>query len=78
MENDIVVRKVDPLGRVVLPVKLRKKLGIGTNDPVEMFLDNGKIQISKYSPKCIFCGSTNGVSNYKGKNICTSCVENLK
>lgn len=72
-----VVRKVDELGRVVLPVELRRNLGIEEKDPMEIFVDNGKIILKKYERACIFCGEAEGVTNYKGKPVCPSCAAGM-
>ncbi len=73
-----VVRKVDELGRVVLPVELRRTLDIGEKDPLEIFVDEESIILKKYVPTCVFCGEGKGVTVYKGKNICPACKKDLK
>ena len=72
-----IVRPVDPLGRVVIPVELRRNLGIKTDDSLEVFVDGEYIMLKKYEPACIFCGSADGVSEFKGKNICEHCLREL-
>jgi len=73
-----IVRKVDELGRIVLPMELRRTLGINKEDPVEIFVDGSNIILRKYEPACIFCGSAVDVSLIHSKNICRSCVEEIK
>ena len=73
-----IVRKVDELGRIVLPMELRRTLGIQKEDPVEIFVDDNTIILRKYEPACIFCGSAVEVSNIRGKNICRKCLDELK
>lgn len=73
-----VVRKLDDLGRLVFPIELRRTLNINEGDPMEIFVDEGSILLKKYQPECIFCGEAKDVSNYKGKNICADCREELK
>jgi len=73
-----IVRKVDELGRIVLPMELRRTLGIQKEDPVEIFVDDSNIIQRKYEPACIFCGSAVEVSNIHGKNICRKCLDELK
>lgn len=68
-----IVRKVDELGRVVLPVELRRTLGIDERDSLEIFVDGEKIILKKYEPACIFCGSADDVEQYRGKNVCGKC-----
>ena len=73
-----IVRKIDALGRIVLPVELRKTLKIDTGDSLEIFVDESSIMLRKYEPACIFCGDAKNVSVYKGKNICPYCMAELK
>lgn len=72
-----IVRKVDELGRIVLPKELRTVLGIDIKDPLEIFTDNQYIVLKKYNPACIVCGSMKELVNMNGKNICKKCVEDL-
>ncbi len=72
-----VVRKVDELGRIVLPVELRRNLGIEVRDPLEIFVDGESIILKPYRPSCIFCGETNDIKQVEGKNICTDCAKKL-
>lgn len=72
-----IVRKVDELGRIVLPVELRRTLDIEERDPVEIYLDGDKIILQKYEPACLFCGSSHALTSYRGKNICRECVRNM-
>lgn len=69
-----VVRKVDELGRVVLPVELRRTLGIAEKDPIEIFVDEEKIVLKKYQPACIFCSNAEITVLFKGKIICKECL----
>ena len=73
-----IVRKVDELGRIVLPIELRRTLNIDIKDPVEIFVDGDSIMLKKYEPACIFCGSSDNVRQVRGKNICTACIEELR
>ena len=73
-----IVRPVDPLGRVVIPVELRRNLGINTDDSLEVFVDRDFIMLKKYEPACIFCGNAKDVQNIHGKNICRTCLDELK
>jgi transcriptional pleiotropic regulator of transition state genes len=72
-----IVRKVDELGRIVLPVELRRTLNINIGDPLEIYIDGASILLKKYEPSCIFCAEVKDVQNYKGKNICTCCMKEL-
>ncbi len=78
MKSTGIVRHIDELGRIVVPKELRKKLGISACDPVEISSDGDRIILTKYSPVCHFCGSTEGIVEFKEKNICESCIKELK
>ncbi|WP_024831638.1 AbrB/MazE/SpoVT family DNA-binding domain-containing protein [Ruminiclostridium josui] len=73
-----VVRKVDDLGRVCLPVELRRTLDIAEKDSLEIFVDEEMVILKKYQLVCIFCGEAKNVTDYKGKNICPACKKDLK
>ncbi len=73
-----IVRPVDPLGRVVIPVELRRNLGIKTDDSLEIFVDGDYIMLKKYEPACVFCGNVKDVVSVHGKNICRNCIEEMK
>jgi transcriptional pleiotropic regulator of transition state genes len=77
MKSTGIVRKVDELGRIVLPIELRRTLDINEKDSLEIYVDEGSIILRKYHPSCIFCDSTQDVIQYKGKNICRRCVADL-
>lgn len=78
MKNTGIIRKLDQLGRIVLPMELRKTLDIVEKDPLEIYTDGEQIILKKYEPACIFCGEAKDVINYKGKNICKNCKKELK
>ncbi|MCD2346402.1 AbrB/MazE/SpoVT family DNA-binding domain-containing protein [Clostridium guangxiense] len=78
MKSTGVVRRVDELGRIVIPMELRRTLEIAEKDSLEIYVDGEKIIFKKYQPACIFCGDAKDVVNYRGKNICKSCLEELK
>ena len=78
MKSTGVVRKVDELGRIVIPVELRRTLSIDIKDPLEIYVEGENIILRKYQPACIFCGDAKEVQNYKGKNICKHCLDELK
>lgn len=77
MKSIGIVRKIDELGRVVLPIELRRTLNIDIKDPVEIFVEGDLIILKKYEPACIFCGEATNVENFRGKNVCKSCAEEL-
>ena len=69
-----IVRKVDELGRVVLPVELRRTLGIGEKDPLEIFVDGEHVILKKYEPACVFCNNATDVKQFRGKIVCGKCI----
>ena len=75
MKSTGIVRKVDELGRIVLPIELRRTLGIEEKDRIEIFVDGESIILRKYQPACIFCDNARDIINYKGKNICPECIK---
>ncbi|MGN0980778.1 MAG: AbrB/MazE/SpoVT family DNA-binding domain-containing protein [Candidatus Avoscillospira sp.] len=78
MKSTGIVRRVDELGRIVLPIELRRTLDIGEKDSLEIYVEGSSIVLKKYMPSCIFCNDTKGIVNYKGKNICAACMRELK
>lgn len=72
-----IVRKVDELGRIVLPIELRRTLGIAEKDSLEIYMDGSSIVLKKYQPCCIFCDSDNNVVSFHGKNVCSDCMKEL-
>ena len=77
MKSIGIVRKIDELGRIVLPIELRNKMDINTKDSVEIFVDNDKIILKKYQPCCVFCGNADNVTMFKGKLVCRDCIEDM-
>ena len=74
-----IVRKIDDLGRIVIPIELRETMNIDIKDPLEIYVDGEKsIILKKYQPGCIFCGETEDIFEYEGNHICTKCLEELK
>ena len=78
MRSTGVVRKLDELGRIVLPIELRRTFEIAEKDALEIYVDGDTIILKKYEPACIFCGDAKNVTVYKGKNICPKCMRDLK
>jgi len=75
MKSTGIVRKVDELGRVVIPIELRRTLGIDEKDALEIYVDQEKIILKKYEPACVFCGSADDVQNFRGKLVCKECAQ---
>ena len=79
MKSTGIVRKVDELGRVVIPIELRRTLSINEKDALEIYVDTDKIILRKYEPTCSceFCGNADNVTQFRGKNICSDCIKEM-
>lgn len=73
-----IVRKIDELGRVVLPKELRKTFGLEKNAPVEIFTNESQIILQKYNPSCMICDSCEDIVYVDGKKFCKTCYELIK
>jgi len=73
-----IVRKVDELGRIVLPIELRRTLDIAEREALEIYVDGESIMLKKYQPACIFCGSSDDIQKIHGKNVCAKCIKELQ
>ena len=73
-----IVRKVDELGRIVLPIELRRTLDIEIKDPIEICVDGDYILLKKYEPACVFCGNAKDVRRVHDKNVCSVCIKEMK
>ncbi len=78
MKTTGIQRKIDGLGRVVIPMEIRNKLNISQNDPLEIHVEGTSIVIRKDEPTCTFCGGTKNVIEYKDKKICEKCLKEIK
>ena len=78
MKSTGIVRKVDELGRIVLPIELRRTMGIDVKDSLEIYVDGDSIILRKYEPSCIFCGNAKDIQTIHGKNVCSNCITEMK
>lgn len=78
MKSTGIVRRIDELGRVVLPIELRRIFDLNVKDSIEIYTDDDKIIIKKFQRTCVFCSSGEDVVEYKGKIICAECMKELK
>ena len=78
MKSTGFVKKIDELGRILIPKELRSNLEIETKDALEMFVDGDRIVLQKYQPACIFCNSADDIVFFEGRRICASCLSKLK
>lgn len=78
MKSTGVVRQLDTLGRIVLPIELRRTMDIGVKDMLEIFVEDDSIILKKYHPSCVFCSDARDVVPYKGKLVCKNCLAELR
>ena len=78
MKSTGIVRKVDELGRIVLPIEMRRTLDIAEKDSLEIYVEGSSVILKKYKPSCIFCDGTKEVSVFRDKNVCSRCMRELK
>ena len=78
MKSTGILRKIDELGRFVIPMEIRNKLEISTNDSLEIYVEGTSIVLKKHQPDCVFCGSSKNVTPYKGKNVCEKCLNEMR
>ena len=77
MKSTGIVRRVDELGRVVIPIEIRNKFDIAEKDPIEIYVDGSSIILKKYEPNCVFCGNTKDLISYKDRLVCSKCAQKL-
>lgn len=68
------VRRIDELGRAVVPKELRDRFGIADKDEVEIYVEGDSIVLMKHVPQCVFCGSRKGLGKFRGKMVCHPCT----
>ena len=78
MKSTGIVRRIDRLGRVVLPMELRKTLGWEIKDPLEVFVEEETVMLRKCGPYCVFYGETRELLQYQGRTVCPNCIRELK
>ena len=77
MKSTGMVRKIDNLGRIVLPIELRRVLEIDQDSSLQIFVEGDEIILKKYQPSCVFCDSMDNIMTYKGYNVCQNCMKKL-
>ena len=78
MKSTGIVRRIDRLGQIVLPMELRKTLNWGIKDSLEVFVEGETVMLRKYEPYCVFCGESRELFQYQGKNVCPNCIKELQ
>ena len=77
MKSTGIIRRVDELGRVVIPIEIRNQFGIAEKDPIEIYVDGTSIVLKKFESNCVFCGNTKNLVTYKDKFICEDCSKKI-
>ena len=77
MKSTGIIRKVDDLGRIVLPIELRRTLDIAERDELEIYMENDRIILQKFEAACVFCGSARSLVSYRRKNVCQDCIKKM-
>ena len=77
MKSTGIIRKIDDLGRIVLPIELRRTLDISERDELEICMENDRIILQKFEPACVFCGSFQNLIQYRHTNVCEDCLKRL-
>lgn len=77
MKSTGIIRRMDELGRVVIPIEIRNQFNIVEKDPIEIFVDGSSIVLRKFEPNCVFCGNTKQLLTYNEKLICESCSKKI-
>ena len=78
MKSTGIVRKVDELGRIVLPIELRRTLDIEKKDSMEIYIEGDTVILRKYQPACVFCDSAKDIVSFRGRNVCSDCIRMLE
>lgn len=77
MKSTGIIRRMDELGRVVIPIEIRNQFNIAEKDPIEIYVDGSSIVLKKFEPNCVFCGNTKNLLTYKEKLICDKCSKKI-
>ena len=77
MKSTGIIRRVDELGRVVIPIEIRNQFNILEKDPIEIYVNGSSIILKKFEPNCIFCGNTKELLTYHDKLVCSDCANNI-
>ena len=77
MKSTGIIRRVDELGRVVIPIEIRNQFNIIEKDPIGIYVEGGTIVLKKFEPNCIFCGNTKNLVAFNDKLICEECAKKI-
>jgi AbrB family transcriptional regulator, transcriptional pleiotropic regulator of transition state genes len=80
-ENNVrsvgTARRIDQLGRVVVPAELRKILGIHKGDLLDIHVEEGRLVLLKIEPECVICGRVDNLRQLHAKHVCKDCASEL-
>lgn len=77
MKSTGISRKVDDLGRIVIPMELRNQLNIKEKDAIEIYVEGSSIVLKKFNQSCVFCGSEKDLKDFNGHSICKKCIDDI-
>ena len=77
MKSTGIIRRMDEIGRVVIPIEIRNQFNIAEKDPMEIYVDGSSIVLKKFEPNCIFCGNTKNLLEFNDKLICEKCSKKI-
>lgn len=77
MKSTGIVRRIDELGRVVIPIELRRTLDISRSDPIEFYTEDDEIILKKFQNRCVICGNAENVTEFKRKMLCDECRKGI-
>lgn len=77
MKSTGIIRKVDELGRVVIPIEIRNQFNIVEKDPIEIYVEGSTIVLRKFEESCIFCGNTENLTEFNDRLICQECSKKI-
>ena len=78
MKSTGFVKKIDDLGRILIPKEIRSSMELDNKDSLEIFIESDRIILQKYQPSCIFCKNADNVVFFEGRRICAECLSKLK
>lgn len=78
MNNHMIIRKIDDLGRIVLPIEIRKLLDIEEREEMEISIEDDRVILKKHTPSCVFCGNTRRLIKHHDKWVCDTCIKRIQ
>jgi transcriptional pleiotropic regulator of transition state genes len=72
-----IIRHMDELGRIVIPIEIRKRFGLSEKDPLEISIKRDTILLNRPRENCVFCGAGRVVEEHRGRSVCKACIDEL-